>query len=107
MSALSDPAHLSLDGLPASEDACVLSEDERAALDALIAQLLNEGSVNEASRVCRYFGSFHRDLWLVLRCRGLACGELQPELHSPDGETRRSLPSCESFSSVFMITLAC
>ncbi|XP_051739851.1 spatacsin isoform X1 [Ctenopharyngodon idella] len=100
MSALSDPAHLSLDGLLASEDTCVLSEDERAALDVLIAQLLNEGSVNEASRVCRYFGSFHRDLWLVLRCRGLACGELQPELHSPDGETRRSLPSSPSMSSL-------
>ncbi|CAM4733726.1 unnamed protein product [Leuciscus chuanchicus] len=100
MWALSDPAHLSLDGLPASDNGCVLSEDERKALDVLIAQMLNEGAVNEASRVCRYFGWFHRDLWLVLRCRGLASGEMMPELHSPDGEARRSLPSSPSMSNL-------
>lgn len=98
MSLLNDPAHLSLEGLPASDDGREMSEQDRKALSALVGQLLNEGSVNEASRACRYFGSFHRDVCLVLRCRGLACGELQPgppELHSPDGESRRSLPSCE------------
>lgn len=98
MAALNGLMHLSLEGLPATEDDCALSEHDRKALSALIGQLLNEGSVNEASRMCRYFGLFHRDVWLVLRCRGLACGELQPgpqELHSPDGESRRSLPSCE------------
>lgn len=103
MAVLNDQTHLSLEGLPASEDDCALSEQDRKALIALIGQLLNEGSVNEASRVCRYFGSFHRDVWLVLRCRGLACGELQPglpELHSPDGESRRSLPSSPSMSSL-------
>ncbi|KAI7811577.1 spatacsin isoform X1 [Triplophysa rosa] len=103
MAVVNDQAHLSLEGLPASEDDCALSEQDRKALSALVGQLLNEGSVNEASRVCRYFGSFHRDMWLVLRCRGLACGELQPglpELHSPDGESRRSLPSSPSTSSL-------
>lgn len=100
MAALDDPAHLSVAGLPAAEDDCVLSGDERKALGALVAQLLDEAGVNEASRVCRYFGLFHRDVWLVLKCRGLASGELQPELHSPDGETRRSLPSSPSISSL-------
>uniref|UniRef100_A0A673HQF0 Spatacsin C-terminal domain-containing protein n=1 Tax=Sinocyclocheilus rhinocerous TaxID=307959 RepID=A0A673HQF0_9TELE len=95
--ALDEPAHLSVAGLPAAEDDCLLSADERKALAALVAQLLDEGGVSEASRVCRYFRLFHRDVWLVLKCRGLASGELQPELHSPDGETRRSLPSCEPF----------
>uniref|UniRef100_A0A8C1YXX3 SPG11 vesicle trafficking associated, spatacsin n=1 Tax=Cyprinus carpio TaxID=7962 RepID=A0A8C1YXX3_CYPCA len=105
MAALDDPVHLSVSGLPAAEDECVLSGDEREALAALVAQLLDEGGVSEASRVCRYFGLFHRDVWLVLKCRGLASGELQPELHSPDGETRRSLPSCES--SAFHDLLLC
>ncbi|XP_067293056.1 spatacsin [Pseudorasbora parva] len=100
MWALSDPAHLSLDGLPVFESECSLSEEERKAMEALIAQLLNQGSVSEASRVCRYFGCFHRDVWLVLRCRGLACGDLQPELFSPDGETRHSLASSPSMSSL-------
>ncbi|XP_050955035.1 spatacsin [Labeo rohita] len=100
MAALDDPAHLSLDGLPAAEDDCVLSGEKRKALAALVAQLLDEGSVNEASRVCRYFGLFHKDVWLVLKCRGLASAELQLELHSPDGETRRSLPSSPSMSSL-------
>uniref|UniRef100_A0A8C1YXW8 SPG11 vesicle trafficking associated, spatacsin n=1 Tax=Cyprinus carpio TaxID=7962 RepID=A0A8C1YXW8_CYPCA len=103
MAALDDPVHLSVSGLPAAEDECVLSGDEREALAALVAQLLDEGGVSEASRVCRYFGLFHRDVWLVLKCRGLASGELQPELHSPDGETRRSLPSCESSLSSFVV----
>ncbi|KAL0155537.1 hypothetical protein M9458_049800, partial [Cirrhinus mrigala] len=66
MAALDDPAYLSLDGLPAAEDDCVLSGGERKALAALVAQLLDEGGVNEASRVCRYFGLFHKDMWLVL-----------------------------------------
>ncbi|XP_016322777.1 spatacsin [Sinocyclocheilus anshuiensis] len=98
--ALDEPAHLSVAGLPAAEDDCLLSADERKALAALVAQLLDEGGVSEASRVCRYFRLFHRDVWLVLKCRGLASGELQPELHSPDGETRRSLPSSPSMSSL-------
>uniref|UniRef100_A0A672P5I7 Spatacsin C-terminal domain-containing protein n=1 Tax=Sinocyclocheilus grahami TaxID=75366 RepID=A0A672P5I7_SINGR len=91
--ALDEPAHLSVAGLPAAENDCLLSADERKALAALVAQLLDEGGVSEASRVCRYFRLFHRDVWLVLKCRGLASGELQPELHSPDGETRRSFMS--------------
>ncbi|XP_016086251.1 spatacsin [Sinocyclocheilus grahami] len=98
--ALDEPAHLSVAGLPAAENDCLLSADERKALAALVAQLLDEGGVSEASRVCRYFRLFHRDVWLVLKCRGLASGELQPELHSPDGETRRSLPSSPSMSGL-------
>ncbi|XP_051975530.1 spatacsin [Xyrauchen texanus] len=103
MNALNDTAHLRLEGLPATDDVCQLSKDDRKALAALIGQLLNEGSANEASRVCRYFGFFHRDVWLVLKCRGLACGELQPgpqELRSPDGETRHSLTSSPSMGSL-------
>uniref|UniRef100_A0A8C2JKU6 SPG11 vesicle trafficking associated, spatacsin n=1 Tax=Cyprinus carpio TaxID=7962 RepID=A0A8C2JKU6_CYPCA len=102
MAALDDPVHLSMSGLPAAEDEGVLSGDEREALAALVAQLLDEGGVSEASRVCRYFGLFHRDVWLVLKCRGLASGELQPELHSPDGETRRT-PSMSSLSSFVVV----
>ncbi|XP_073798479.1 spatacsin isoform X2 [Danio rerio] len=100
MPALNDDANLSLDGLPADSNSCILPDDQQRALASLIAQQLNDGSVNEASRVCRYFRFFHKDVWLVLRCRGLACGELQPELHSPDGESRRSLPSSPSMSSL-------
>ncbi|XP_055048044.2 spatacsin isoform X1 [Misgurnus anguillicaudatus] len=103
MAALNDQMHLSVEGLPVTEEDCALSERDRKALSALIGQLLNEGSVNEASRVCRYFDLFHRDVWLVLRCRGLACGDLQPgpqELHSPEGESKRSLPLSPSMSSL-------
>ncbi|KAI4883873.1 hypothetical protein NFI96_025740 [Prochilodus magdalenae] len=103
MAILNNPAYLSLEELPASEESCLLVGEERKALTTLIGQLLDEGSVHEASRVCRYFGLQHKDLSLVLQCRGLACGELQPglqELLSPVSESRSSLPSCSSTGSL-------
>lgn len=95
---LDDQAYLNIEGLPTTEEGCLLEEEKRKALSTLIGQLLDEGSVHEASRVCRYFELLHRDVWLVLQCWGLACGEIQPglqELLSSDGEKRRSLPSCK------------
>ncbi|XP_062849138.1 spatacsin [Trichomycterus rosablanca] len=100
---LDNPTYLNIDGLPATEEVCSLEQDERKALNTLIGQLLDEGSVHEASRVCRYFGLLHRDVCLVLQCRGLACGEIQPglqELLSPDQESRGSLPSYSSIGSL-------
>lgn len=98
MAVLDDQAYLNVEGLPTTEEGCVLEEYERKALSSLTGRLLDEGSVHEASRVCRYFELPHRDVWLVLQCRGLACGEIQPglqELLSSDQEYRRSLPSCK------------
>ncbi|XP_036432249.1 LOW QUALITY PROTEIN: spatacsin [Colossoma macropomum] len=103
MAVLNNPAHLSLDTLPSSEERCLLVGEECKALTTLIGQLLDEGNIHEASRVCRYFGLYHKDLRLVLQCEGLACGELQPglqELPSPDAESRSSLPSCSSTGSL-------
>lgn len=97
---LDDQAYLNIEGLPMTEEGCLMEEKERKALSTLIGQLLDEGSVHEASRVCRYFELQHRDVWLVLQCRGLACGEIQPGLQeflSPDREQRRSLHSCKDF----------
>ncbi|KAI5100334.1 spatacsin isoform 1 [Silurus meridionalis] len=103
MAILDDQAYLSIEVLPTTEEACLLEEPEKKALSTLIGQLLDEGSVHEASRVCRYFDLLHRDVWLVLQCRGLACGEIQPglqELLRPEQEYRRSLPSCSSTGSL-------
>ncbi|XP_066523347.1 spatacsin isoform X2 [Hoplias malabaricus] len=103
MAILNNPVHMSLEGLPTSEVSCLLMGEERKALTTLIGQLLDEGSVHEASRVCRYFELHHRDQWLVLQCRGLACGEIQlglQELLSPETESRSSFPSCSSTGSL-------
>ncbi|XP_041325314.1 spatacsin-like, partial [Pyrgilauda ruficollis] len=62
-----------------------LAAAERAALGALLGALLDEGSVLEAARVCRYFQLRHRDVALVLLCRALALGEAglqQPEVRA-------------------------
>uniref|UniRef100_A0A3P8X7B3 SPG11 vesicle trafficking associated, spatacsin n=1 Tax=Cynoglossus semilaevis TaxID=244447 RepID=A0A3P8X7B3_CYNSE len=87
ISALNTDNFLSTDGLPAPVGAgqqdpnvqSALTPEEREVLLLLVGQLLDQGSVHEASRVCRYFGLHHPDLWLVLRCRGLASGELRPQ----------------------------
>lgn len=109
MAILDDRAYLNIEGLPTTDEACLLEEEEeRKALSTLIGQLLDEGSVHEASRVCRYFELQHRDIRLVLQCRGLACGEIQPglqELLSSDQESRRSLPSCKDI--VLKLSLNC
>ncbi|XP_074533842.1 spatacsin [Halichoeres trimaculatus] len=108
---------LSLEGLPGppeeQDQANVdpsLSTDERRVLAALIGQLLDEGSIHEASRVCRYFSLYHPDMWVVLRCRGLASGEPNTE---PTEEAAEALPkksitssaSVNSFSSFVMLPL--
>uniref|UniRef100_UPI003AAE11C8 spatacsin-like n=1 Tax=Centroberyx gerrardi TaxID=166262 RepID=UPI003AAE11C8 len=79
-----------------------LAPEEKSALAALIGQLLDEGSIHEASRVCRYFSLHHPDLWLVLRCRGLASGELNPQPQEVTSEAppTRSMASSASFSSL-------
>ncbi|XP_072290588.1 spatacsin [Eucyclogobius newberryi] len=89
---LNTVSYLSLDGLPGADSSgapccpLVLSAEQRDVLTALVGQLLDEGSIHEASRVCRYFGLFHGDLWLVLRCRALASGEMSPEQTDAEAE---------------------
>lgn len=106
ISSLNTVSYLSLDGLPNEEpsDASApgLSPEQRAVLTALVGRLLDQGSIHEASRVCRHFSLFHRDVWLVLRCRALASGEISPEQsgESPETASRSSLPSSASFSSL-------
>lgn len=97
-------ACLSLDGLPrpgaelqeVTADS-PLTPEERRVLSALIGQLLDEGSIHEASRACRYFSLRHPDVLVVLRCRGLASGELSPEAPEEASEALpgRSLTSCK------------
>ncbi|TDH09875.1 hypothetical protein EPR50_G00092640 [Perca flavescens] len=114
ISCLNTEACLSLDGLPASggePDAdSPLSAEERGVLSAVIGQLLDEGSIHEASRVCRYFSLYQPDVWVVLRCRGLAAGELDPETQdeAPDAPPMTKLtssPSLTSLSSFVMLPL--
>lgn len=101
--ALNRPENLDPEGLPAAESPGPrLGPEARAALATLVGRLLDEGSINEASRVCRYFGYYQHDVALVLRCRCLASGEgpplqeLPPTADSPDAnsEPKRSFASC-------------
>ncbi|XP_067348995.1 spatacsin isoform X2 [Channa argus] len=115
ISGLNTERCLSLEGLPGSpgeqEDLNVISElnpEERSVLAALVGQLLDDGSVHEASRVCRYFSLYHADMWVVLRCQGLASGELNPEPQEEASEAlqRNSIttsPSLSSLSSFVML----
>lgn len=95
---------LSVEGLPGppgeQEEPKIhsaLSPEERSTLTELIGQLLDDGSIHEASRVCRYFSLHHPDMWVVLRCRGLASGELNPEPQEEAAEApqRTGITSCE------------
>lgn len=99
---------VSLEGLPGpseeqqeqpeeQEQDPAFSPEERSILAALIGQLLDEGSIHEASRVCRYFSLYHPDVWVVLRCRGLASGELSPEPQeeASDHLPRKGITSCK------------
>ncbi|XP_053128108.1 spatacsin isoform X2 [Hemicordylus capensis] len=73
---LSTPKDLQLEGLPSPEASRVtLPAAEAEALSFLVGRLLDEGSVHEASRLCRYFDFHSRDVSLVLHCRALASGE--------------------------------
>lgn len=109
ISSLNTVSYLSLDGLPNADpsgsalSAPGLSTEERAVLTAFVGQLLDQGSIHEASRVCRYFGLFHRDVWLVLRCRALASGEISPDQSEEAMEEAAPSPrmaSSASFSSL-------
>ncbi|XP_061138808.1 spatacsin [Syngnathus typhle] len=97
---------LNLEGLPgpAEEHLDVdplLKPTERQTLALLLDAALDAGSIHEVSRACRYFSHYHPDLWLLLRCRGLASGELAPEtLDEPDLPPRRLLHSSSSVSSL-------
>lgn len=95
---------LSLDGLPAAPQEQMeanahseLNPEERGVLTALIDQLLDNGCIHEASRVCRYFSLHHPDVWVVLRCQGLASGKLNPEPQDEFSEApqRSSFTSCK------------
>ncbi|KAF0040785.1 hypothetical protein F2P81_006683 [Scophthalmus maximus] len=109
ISALNEERWLGVDGLPGPGeqpddldfDSCLSPEDRRV-LASLIGQLLDDGSIHEASRVCRYFRLYHPDVWVVLRCRGLASGELLPDPpeEAPEGEPRRSITASPSLSSL-------
>ncbi|KAM9854856.1 spatacsin [Aulostomus maculatus] len=106
---LNTDACLSLDGLPGPSQEperlagdSPLTLEERSVVASLVDHLLDEGSIHEASRVCRYFSLYHPDMWVVLRCRGLASGELNPETQQEPAEaqTGRIISSSTSFSSL-------
>nr|XP_057931633.1 spatacsin isoform X2 [Doryrhamphus excisus] len=114
ISELNTDTLLSLEGLPGPAEEHldvdpVLNPAEKNTLAVLVDGLLDKGSIHEASRVCRYFSLYHPDVWLVLRCRGLASGELSSETQDvPEGPPMRLLhtsPSLSSLSSFVMLPL--
>lgn len=108
---------LSLEGLPGPSEEqdelnteSALSPEDRRMLASLIGQLLDDGSIHEASRICRYFSLYHPDMWVVLRCRGLASGDLndEPQEEASEAPARTSVtssPSVSSLSSFVMLPL--
>ncbi|XP_008279865.1 spatacsin [Stegastes partitus] len=108
---------LSLEGLPGPPEEqeklttdSALGPEKTSILAALVGQLLDEGSIHEASRVCHYFSLYHPDMWVVLRCQGLASGELNPESpeeasEAPARTSITSSPSLSSLSSFVMLPL--
>ncbi|XP_034535011.1 spatacsin, partial [Notolabrus celidotus] len=112
ISGLNTERCLSLEGLPEEQTSTptttptsdpTLSPEERRVLAALIGQLLDEGSIHEASRVCRYFSLHHPDMWVVLRCRSLASGESNPD---PPEEATEALPKKGITSSASISSLS-
>ncbi|XP_045384024.1 spatacsin isoform X1 [Lemur catta] len=105
LAALNTSKYFELNGLP-SREACEnrLDWKEQESLNFLIGRLLDDGCVHEASRVCRYFHFYNRDVALVLHCRALASGEasvddLHPEIRAllqsaelPEEEEEPSTP---------------
>eukprot|EP00076_Gallus_gallus_P044197 XP_025009735.1 spatacsin isoform X5 [Gallus gallus] len=73
--ALNTPNYLNVEGLELTGCQQTLAAEEEESLRFLVGCLLDEGSVHEASRVCRYFHFYSRDVSLVLHCRALAAGE--------------------------------
>ncbi|XP_068595308.1 spatacsin [Brachionichthys hirsutus] len=107
ISVLNTDECLSAERVPApSEEQQELSPEETAVLTALIGRLLDDGSIHEASRACRYFSLHHPDMWIVLRCRGLASGDLKPEPpeDAPETEPRRTMAHSASASSLMSYT---
>ncbi|XP_069340063.1 spatacsin isoform X3 [Eulemur rufifrons] len=105
LAALNTSKCFELNSLP-SKEACEnrLDWKEQESLNFLIGRLLDDGCVHEASRVCRYFHFYNRDVALVLHCRALASGEasvddLHPEIRAllqsaelPEEEEEPSIP---------------
>uniref|UniRef100_A0A674AZK9 SPG11 vesicle trafficking associated, spatacsin n=1 Tax=Salmo trutta TaxID=8032 RepID=A0A674AZK9_SALTR len=111
MAVLNEPRYLSLDGLPSfspeEEGGEKTGSEEQGALAILVGQLLDEGCIHEASRVCRYFSFCSRDMWVVLHCRGLASGELQAGLQDMltfEGLPKKSIPSCKEEEPTVLAT---
>ena len=104
--------YLSLEGLPEEQEVqkveSELSPEERRVLTSLVDQLLDEGSIHEASRVCRYFSLYHPDMWVMLRCFGLACGNLSPEPQDETSEApaKRNIKSCKFSSGLCTLFLS-
>ncbi|XP_019712775.1 spatacsin isoform X1 [Hippocampus comes] len=102
---------LSLEGLPGPAEEHLevdplLEPTEKKTLALLLDAALDAGSIYEVSRTCRYFSLYHPDLWLLLRCRGLASGELATQtLDEPDEPPRRLLHASPSVSSMSSFVL--
>lgn len=95
--------YLSLEGFPSQtkkleefDAESDLSSEERRVLAILIGQLLDKGSIHEASRVCRYFTIHNPDVFLALRCHALARGVLVPEPQEETSEPaeKKALTHC-------------
>ncbi|XP_025031102.1 spatacsin isoform X1 [Python bivittatus] len=85
VAALNIPKYLELGGFPSQDiSQMMLSEAEVASLSFLVGRLLDEGSVHEAARVCRYFNFYSRDVSLILHCRTLALGEVSQNCFHPE-----------------------
>ncbi|XP_075752911.1 spatacsin isoform X2 [Pelodiscus sinensis] len=85
LTALNTSKYLQLDGLAVQDvSENTLDKAEEESLSFLIGRLLDEGSIHEASRVCRYFHFYSRDVSLVLHCRALASGETDLNNLHPD-----------------------
>ncbi|XP_061669465.1 spatacsin isoform X2 [Syngnathoides biaculeatus] len=108
---------LSPEGLPGPAEEHVdvdplLQPAEKKTLALLLDEALDAGSVHEVSRACRYFSLYHPDLWLLLRCRALASGELGPQTlqtpltpDDPEVPPRRLLHASPSVSSLSSFVL--
>ncbi|XP_054858575.1 spatacsin [Eublepharis macularius] len=85
LAALSTPKYLRLEDFPSQgASQAALLDAEVDSLGFLMGCLLDEGSLHEASRVCRYFNFYNRDVLLVLHCRALASGEASHSCCHPE-----------------------
>nr|XP_033775670.1 spatacsin isoform X2 [Geotrypetes seraphini] len=85
LAALNTCQNLSITGLPCQDmSLSPLTETERESLSFLVGQLLDKCCIHEASRVCRYFSFYQRDLTLLLHCKALAAGKVTSTQLPPD-----------------------